>query len=232
MNKALKSLGIFVVFAATIAMAADGLVFKQPAKKKGDVVKHTLKANLNVMNMEAVVTSTQVAKVIEVNDAGDYTVESSTENSKVVVGGQEMDQGVPSSIVVYDAKGEVKKFSGEPDADEYRYYRLLNWHAPEGEKKVGDKWTLDLPGDAKVGSVNVKGEYEFVAEEKVDDTDVIKIKFNVKETEGAEPAGHEGTIWLRKSDFEVFKASGKWNAVPIPKAGIAASGTYELNIVK
>ena len=232
MMKPLRTLSILIACAATIALAADGFVIKPAPKKKGDVAKRLFKAKLTAGPYEVDITSTRIEKILEVKDAGEYVTEFSSENDTILIGGADTGQSIPGSIVEFLPNGEIKKFRGEVDGDEYRYYRLLNWHYAEGEKKVGDKWTIDLPGDSKIGTVNLKGEYELLAEEKVDGVDTLKIKFLVKETEGTEPASHEGTTWISKSDFQQVKAEGKWTAMPVPKAPVTASGTYTLTAKK
>jgi len=188
--------------------------------KVGDVIKYKYSADVDFAGQSATITFTTVDKVTNVAQNGDISTESKQENMKINFGGQEMaPEDQPARVTVTKPSGEIVTISGDGiDGTAYRFSNMSGIRAPQAAVKIGEKWSYEVKADGKTGSVAAKCDCEALAIEKVGDLESVKVKWSYKETEGAEPAGSEGTAWISTKDGSVVKAFGKFTKAPIPGA--------------
>lgn len=221
MKTSTRVFGLVAVVAsiAVAAYAADTYSLKRVAKV-GDTLKYKFSADVDFGGQAAQVTFSTVDKVTKVEDNGNISTESKQENMKVSFGGQEMSpEDQPARTTITKSTGEIVEIKGEMvDGSAYRFSNMNIVKAPEAPVKVGDKWSYEVKADSKTGAVAGKADYEVLAAEKVGDRDTVKIKWTYKETEGADAASSEGTVWMDAKDGAVVKASGSFTKAPIPGA--------------
>lgn len=219
-------LAAIVASIAVAAYAADSFSLKRTAKV-GDTLKYKYSADVDFGGQAATISFTTVDKVTKVEDNGNISTESKQENMKISFGGQEMTpEDRPGSTTTTKASGEIVEIKGDGvDGNAYRFGNMSGIRAPEKPVAVGDKWSYEIKADAKTGAAAGKGEGEVLAQEKVGDYDCLKVKWNYKETEGADAASSEGTAWINTKDGSVVKAVGKFVKAPIP----GAPGPVDMN---
>ncbi|MEO0249038.1 MAG: hypothetical protein ABIN58_05740, partial [candidate division WOR-3 bacterium] len=176
-------------------------------------------------------TSTFTEKVIKVEPSGQTTIEITAGEAKVKFGDQEMElPAQPTTTLVSKANGEIVeiKSSGTEDKDEYRREHMTLFLFPDDPVKVGDKWSREIKADPKRNIVAAKVEYEVIAAEKVGDLETLKIKFNFKESEGAQPISSEGHFWIHVKDGSMVKLVGASKNVPTPGLPTPISARYTI----
>lgn len=212
--------GIFVAALSVAAFAVqDGVSLKRTAKV-GDTATFRLKADVEIGGMEANFTAKVVEKVAKVESNGNFTVDSTQSEGKIMFGGQEMEAPEMSQSFTYKATGEVVDIKAEnTDSSVWRMANLQSFVVPDKAMKVGDEWTIEGKKDEKTGAVATKGTFKIEAAETVGKYECMKVKFNVKETEGGDAAASaEGFSWVNKKDGTLAKVEGKWINAPFPGA--------------
>lgn len=209
-------------------MAFDGPYTLKRTPKVGDEFKFNLKADLTTASGPVNLTGVVVEKVVKVDADGTYSVEESQSGGKIKMKDYELD--IPSTAPAksrYKPNGEVIEFISEQGIPELRSATLDVFRQPDKPVKVGESWTWDSKGDAKLGTVNVRGIYTLVGEETIAGKACVKIRQVVSETEGSEPASKESTIWLEIATSTYVKLVSKWTNVPM-SGGTPISGTVSL----
>jgi hypothetical protein len=227
--KSLRILGVGSVLLAASAFAFQGTILKF-AFKKGDISKLKIVGSLQMMGADVNVTIVQQQKVLEVAEDGTATLESSTLSGTAVFGGQEMEIPAGNPIVlVMESNGKTKEIRGEDvSASSYRVEALQSFLLPKEPVKVGSKWVREEKANADTGAVALKAEYEILAEETIGKYETFKIRYKNSETEGAEPASMEGTIWISKADAQLIRGESTWVNVPMAAAPAPVSGKFTL----
>lgn len=227
--------GVIAVAAlSAVAFAAvDGISIARKVKE-GDIARYKMSADIDFGGMDIKFSGLVEEKIAKVNPDGTYSLEQNQIEGKVNVAGQE--QEMPTSGVnttVYLPNGEVKEIVGEQGTeDAYRMANLSLIRDPGKELKVGDTWTHEFKANAKTGAVAAKAEYKVLGEEKVGTYETVKIKADVKETAGSEPASSNGTAWINKADGSLIKLEAKWVNAPFPGAPAPINAVVKLERVK
>jgi hypothetical protein len=214
-----RFVGALAAAALMLSMAAavqDGISLKR-SPKVGDVAKYKLKVELNVQgqpfNLEGLVTE----KVVKVEE-GKYSIESSQGEMKL--NGQDAPMESPASTSTYSATGRLLELKGEEESEEaLRMSSLQAFEVPDKPVKVGDTWTISLKAKEGKNPVGIKGDFKVEAQEKVGEYDVLKVTYEVKETEGSAPASSKGTVWFNVKDATMVKYEGTWTGAPFPMVG-------------
>jgi hypothetical protein len=217
-----RSIALLALAALSVAALAvqAGLNVKRQAKE-GQTIKYKLEGDIDFQGTPVGLSATVTQKVTKVEPSGNYTLEESQSDAKLVVNGAE--QEMPSdgtATSTYKPSGEiveVKGAAGEPEKAN-RMANLGIMFDSGKDIKVGDKWTYDIKADSAKGTVAGKAEYEFVSEEKVGNYDTMKIHATIKETEGTDPASATGYEWINKADGSLVKSESEWKNAPIPGA--------------
>ncbi|MBI1757137.1 MAG: hypothetical protein HYR64_08540 [Fimbriimonas ginsengisoli] len=188
--------------------------------KAGDVLKFKLGAELEMGGQNISFSALMTETVKEVADNGNYKIASGQTDAKINMGGQEQD--IPSrdadNEVTYTPLGEIVDVKADGIEGARRFGNLQILRAPDSPVKVGDSWTYKGAADAKAGVVAFTADYKVLAAEKVGDLDTIKLKCTIKETEGAEPASSDGTVWVEAKNFSMVKVETTWTNMPVPGA--------------
>jgi len=211
------------------AFAADAITLTRKPKE-GETTKYRMKAELELGGMPITFNGLLSEKVLKVEPNGAYSLETAQIEGKVSINGQEQDvPGTGSSTINYKGNGDVVEIKGDQVTPEaYRMANLGVVADPGKPINVGDTWSHEIKADKKTGALGVKADYKFLGEEKVGDVDTLKIKVNVKETEGSDPASADGTVWLNKADGMLIKMNSKWVNAPYPGAGMPVTATITL----
>lgn len=230
MKMKLQVLGLLAVAATTAFAVVDGLsVARKP--KEGEQIRYRMTADVDMGGMAIKAKFLVAEKVVKIEADGAYKVEQLQLEGKIDVNGTE--QELPTSgatTTVYTKEGDVKEISGDQTTpDTYRMANLGIVRDPGKTLNVGDTWTYEIKADKKTGAVAAKADYKVLAEEKVGAWDTLKIQVNVKETEGTEPAGNEGTVWLSKVDGSTVKLEQKWTNAPFPGAPAPINATVKMD---
>jgi hypothetical protein len=219
--------------AAIAAAGVAGVTIKR-APKEGQVNKYRMKAELEYMGMEVTFDGKVQEKITKVDTDGSFTVDQSQLETKILVGGSEMPNPTSDSTpttTVFSSNGSVKEIKGDGiNADAYRMATLSSFVDAGKELNVGDTWTYDFKADAKTGAVAAKGEFKYLGDEKVGETDAYKIKAVINEIEGATPASSDSTMWLDKADGRMIKMEGKWIKAPIPGLNQPIDATVSMTL--
>jgi hypothetical protein len=221
MNKFKKTgIGLLVMALSVAALAVQDAVSIKRVAKAGDSAKYRLKADIDFQGMEANFTALVLEKITKIETNGNYVVESTYSEGKVVFSGQEMDAPGTTSTYTYKPTGEVVSIVAETvDSNVYRTAHLTSFVVPDKALKVGDEWATEIKKDEKTGAVAAKGAYKIEAEEKVGDFETFKVKYSTKESEGGDTAAVcEGVAWVNKKDGSLVKTEGVWKNVPFPGA--------------
>jgi len=188
-------------------------------------------------HLEATVTE----KVTSVDKDGNYTITQSQENASGTFGGEKVDVPArPPLVLVYKANGQVTSIKDAADAAaksqivdtlSYRMENLATILDPGKNLEVGDLWTATIKEDKALGTVEAKGEYRLLSEEKVGDVDTLKIKATVREADGDKPAMNEFTEWRSKADGSMVQLEEKWTNAPFPGVSYPVSASIKMTLL-
>ncbi len=193
--------------------------------KVGAVTKYKMQGVFDFEGVEVTFSATGVNKVVKVLDNGNFTVEETQSDAKVVYGGTESEIPSGGTTTTYTADGRVIEIQGDSvDGSAYRTAAMSSFFKPGKPIKMGDSWTVEIKGDDKLGSVDAKATYTVEAEETVGAWKCVRVKYDVKETKGQTPAGSTGKVWVSLDDGEMVKVEGVWKDVPVPNAPAPISG--------
>lgn len=201
---------------AAPALADETFDLRRPPKE-GVNLTFALTAEFDFGGMTGKFLSDLGWKVLKVESDGRYRVETQMKGGRLDMGGQDMEMPEqPASTLVFGPRGELIELIGEgTGADELRFQSLNMVVAPEKPVAVGDKWTYEIKGDSKKGSVDGVANYELAAVETVGGVRVLKITFNYKETKGDKPASSAGTFWVTADDNLLFRMEAQYTNAPV-----------------
>ena len=219
MRNGYRFLGLAALAALSLTALAirQGIVIKRVAKA-GDVVKLRIKASFDAGGQDASFSGLITQKVTKVTDSGEFTILSTTSDTKVDIGGNEQasDQSDQSETTVYKETGEVVSTTGTvSDPDMMRRANLQTIRFPATPIQAGDTWTAETK-KSNDGSVAAKASYKVEAREAVGDFDTFRIHASTKETEGDDPSTMEGTFWVDVKSGTLVKADATWTNAPLP----------------
>jgi hypothetical protein len=231
MKMKLQVLGLAALAVSASAFAVvDGLsVARKP--KEGEQIRYRMTADVDFGGMAIKAKFLVAEKVVKIESDGTYKVEQSQLEGKIDMNGQEQElPGGGATTTIYTKDGSVKEISGDQTTpDTYRMANLGVVIDPGKTLNVGDTWTHEIKADSKTGAVAAKAEYKVLGEEKVGNWDTVKVQVKVKETEGTEPAGNDGTIWISKADGSTVKLDQKWTNAPFPGAPAPINATVKMD---
>lgn len=214
-----------IVFAAALALAGVQEYSLKPAPKAGEVLKYKMSGEMSVMGQTVQLSAVMVNKTTKVEANGNYVVESSMTDGKIVLNGSEMDLGEqPSTTTTYKPDGTVVSVAGETaELGGARMANLTSFVVSDKSVKVGDSWKVEIKGETAKSTVDVVSNYKLEAIEKVDSVDTAKVSYETKES-GETPAIVSGTAWVDVKTGNAVKVESTWKDVPIPGAPAPISG--------
>lgn len=190
--------------------------------KIGDSAKYKVTMDVAFGDLEYKTTSISDLKVVRVDDDGTFTAQTVQKDTKIKIKGVADEMTTPDSdatTATRRANGELVSINGEKiDATSYRLDALYAFRAPDSPVKVGDKWSYESKADAKTGAVSGKADFELMSIDKVGIWEAAKIKWTYRETEGADPASSDGTLWIDTKDGALVKCEGKLKSAPLRDA--------------
>lgn len=231
MNRFKKaSFGLLVAAISMTAFAVQDAITLKRVAKVGDTAKYRLKADVDIQGTEATFTELVTEKITKVEGSGNYTVETSHSEGKIVFGGQEMPADPSTQTFTYKSNGELVEIKADNvDASHYRTANLTAVIMSDKAVKVGDEWTHEIKKDEKSGAVALKSTYKVEAAEKVGDFETFKVKFSTKESEGGDAAASsDGVAWINKKDGSLVKSEGSFKNVPFPGAPMPINAKFSL----
>ena len=220
MRNGLKFIGLAAIAALSLTALAvqEGVVLKR-SPKVGDLAKYRLKAEMDIQGQAAAVSALVTDKVTKVAENGDFTVESSTSETKVTIGGSDIDAPDHTETTVFSGANEVISVTAEQeDPNLIRTANMQSLKFPDKPLKVGDSWTTEFKKNDK-GAVDSKGSYSVEARETIDGYDTFRIKGSNKESVDQDPMSAEGTFWINVKDGSLVKVRGALKNWPIPGVG-------------
>lgn len=232
MNKFRKIGALSMVFAAALALAGVQDYNLKHTPKSGEIIKYKMSGELTVMGQAVQMSAVMVNKTTKVETNGNYVVESSMTEGKIVLNGSEMDIGEqPITTTTYKSDGSVVDVQGESvEMGGARLANLTAFVISDKPLKVGDTWTSEAKGDEKKSTVDVKSTYKFEAIEKLDSTETAKVTYEVKES-GEAPATVTGTAWIDLKTGNAVKVESAWKDVPIPGAPAPINGKMTMTLI-
>ena len=175
--------------------------------------------------MEISFGARMTSKILEVTEET-YTVEATTDNLDLKIGGQPMPMGgatggpeMPERTVVqrqYSAKtGLWVKDLTENLAmgSSPRIEQLSAFAYPGKAVKIGGEWFHDFPANKKEEIPVAKAKFTIIGSEMVGKWDCWKISHVYSEMEGNVPFGAIGTVWMDKKDHSLVKYVGEYQNV-------------------
>ncbi|RYG23876.1 hypothetical protein EON82_12660, partial [bacterium] len=157
----MRSRTVFAVAAlAAAAFAVQGSSLRW-TPKEGDEIRYLTVGKLDVGNIQAEITTTNLHRVLRVDPDGSILVEAKPVEGKAVYNGTELPVRGMTTQTKYGPAGEIKEIVGDrADATGYRMANLTSFHAPGKAVAVGDTWTAEGKSDAKTGAVAWKVDYK------------------------------------------------------------------------
>jgi hypothetical protein len=219
------SAGLALLTASAIAFApADGLtVRRRPIA--GQVNKLRLKASIEFAGHLANFTGVEEDKITNIEADGSYTEES--QNGAIEVESEGRTASVPAgdkNYTTFNAEGSVKEVRSETGPVPPELYRMQNLSVlidPGRPLAVGDSWSVEIKSNDKTGARAARAEYTILGEETMCDTDTLKVRATIKETEGVEPSASESTLWISTLDGSEVKIESRLVRCWLP--GVPAS---------
>ena len=231
MLKSKLSLIVAALGLAAVSFAGqDGYSLKR-TPKVGETLKYKQTGKFEAGGQQIEYQALSTEKVVKVEDNGNYVRESTTADVKINGEDAPGGGGGGKNSTTFTAKGDVVEIKGDAvEANTYRFGNLALFITPDTDVKAGDTWTYDIKEDKKTGAVAGKATYTLVGEDKIGSTDVLKVKFSIKEA-GSDGASSEGTLWLNKTDITLMKLTAKWVNAPVPGAPVLINGEITLELV-
>lgn len=225
-----------LVSAVTIASAQDEAVLLRFKGEVGQKARYSNLADISLsfqgekLAMEE--KSTSESEVIEVRSNGEVVVKSKSLSSETKIAGERLPSEGPSgeyTQTTYAPNGAIVKyevFGGEPDdpnvALQGRLARATTVVFSDKPVGVGAKWTIDIAGDAKVGSRNAKADFTLEAFEDLKNVRVAKIKMVFAEKSGTPAISATSTHWVEVESGDTVKSESKVTGAEIDLGGAMA----------
>lgn len=227
-NRALTLIAASVALAGIAGAGLYQAVTLKRAPKVGESAKFKLTGTFDFSGQEIAVSGLSTEKVVAV-EGDTYIVESASTDTKVSVGGQEMEQPNSTTKTTYKLSGEAVKIEGEQvSSANYRIDNLTGLHLPTKPVAVGDSWVYEVKANDATGAAAVKVEYKVVGTEKLLGFDTLKVEFSGKESGVDTPGSVKGTVWIDVATSLQVKNDAVWTDLTFPGAPVQLSGKITL----
>ncbi len=220
--KRVRNIGMVAVLAiAALAIAQDGFKLRR-MPKEGEEITMSLRADVEVMGMNAIFTAKLKDKVTKVEANGDYSVESSQSDGKIKLDGQE-DMEAPSgngpTTTKYSAAGAILSVTGEDTSEEA--LRMANMSAFAFEDRLfknGETIVIENKASKLNGNVASKATVIVGATETIKGHECVVMTYDYKETSGEVPATSTGKVWISLKDGAPVMVDSVYKNAPFPGA--------------
>jgi hypothetical protein len=218
------------IVAASLGALTLGAVAGQDAislarkPKPGDVAEFAITAEFDTMK----INYTTLNKVTTVQADGSYSVEASSKDMVVDLGGQTINPPDSSDVLQYSPTGMVVSIVADttPPPAAYKILHLQSFQSPMSPVKIGDEIKYTIPADPKLETPTVSADYKVDGLEKIKDWDTVRLVYTSTETDGDLKESMSGTVWVSTIDGMLVKSQGKWNNVQPPGVPTPLTGTY------
>lgn len=206
-----------VVLASAVAFSVTSQGYRLVRiPKVGQESRLRLTAEIDLLGSSATFTAIVIEKVIAVDAAGNYTIESRQTEAKTAYGGKELkvaDTGTRSAV--YLPTGELKEIMvrGQNTAD-VRLARLGGFVAPDRELKPGESWSHTY-ATAGEGGIAGKADYKLLKTEILDGRAAAIVEMKYLESSGASPASALGKAWIDVGNGEILRLESEWRNAPL-----------------
>lgn len=200
--------------------------------KKGDVLQFALNVKIEAPGASVVFTAVNTERVLEVDDKGLITVESTQSDVRLLLNGQALPTNEDNSVVVtkFKSTGEqVEVRSATRSPDDSRRGNMTALILPGNPLKVGDRWSHEFRADPKTGQREAKTEYEVLERVSVGAAQTMVIGYKFAEVGGDTPASATGKLWINVVDGTLVKLSAELKNAPIEQAGGAVDMKIDLS---
>ena len=206
-----------LVAAALFAQAQDTVKVTRVAPKVGDVRAWTVECKFQAQGQEATMTTKSYRKVTKLEANGDYEVESTLKDGKMVIMGTEMEQPPQSNLRHFDKNDlPVGKFETDNDLAEATMAYLLVRYPDEGAK-AGDHWAFDVKSFTRG-----KGVVTMVGIGKKWERECIELKMTYTVASGHGDC--DGSVFFDKTNGELLGYDMKFTKVTIAP-GLESDGS-------
>ncbi len=191
--------------------------------KKGEVVKAKVEVKASLAGQEVLVTSDSTETVKDVLPNGNVILESKDENTKITLGGMEMEQPAPPPATTTRTKyGKLIDYKRAQEAEgivspdvQKVMMSISEVIFPEKAVKNGDSWSTELE-NAVIKEQKLTVKTTFLGTEKVGDTTYWKVQQlgeGIVDGNGLKMKS-DITYWLDPKDGSTFKQEGKLSDIP------------------
>jgi hypothetical protein len=229
MRPTLRALIGFSAIGLAALAVADGFDLKR-IPQTGSAIKYTMSVEFLANGGKGTISATLLEQIADVDKDGNFTVQQTQIDATGTFEGENFDIPARSPIsMTYKPNRLLSKIQGDLiDVNSYRVENLATIVAPEKPVNVGDEWLGEIKEDKALGTRPVKFEYKLVGEEKVADVDTLKIKASGREADGQNPAQHDFTMWISKTDGAMIQLESKWTNAPFPGISSPVSATIKI----
>jgi hypothetical protein len=226
MNRRLSVLLLGAAVAAT-AFAMQSMTLKRVATV-GEVNEYKLNVVVDFQGTEVNFSARTVERVLSV-EGGKIVTENETKDAKIDLGGQEQPVDDSKVKTTLGPDGEIVLIEGEMmDESAYRFANLMAMRWPGAAVEKGTKWTVEQKADSKRSTPATTFGFEIQDLMSMAGRDVVKVGFNIKETEGDTPASSEGVMYIDIKTGLMVKTEGKMENANIGGMVLNAKFSNEL----
>lgn len=232
-SRAAITLAVGMIGLAAYATGDDIVLKLKP--KVGDAYEYKASATFETDQGTLTFNQKHADKVTDVKADGGFVVKSSSSETKITFGGQELPGGNETvSTSEYGPDGLLKAITADPapDASAYRIANLHGFKIPTGPVKIGDEIKFDIAADKTKGTPTVNAVYKVAGLEKVGDWDTVKLTFTAQEPDSDLKSAVKGTAWLNAADGSIVKMVEEWKNVQPNGSPFPLNGKYTVERTK
>lgn len=214
MKNALAFLAVTAALAASAAVEPTNLLRDI---KAGDKHVSKLSVDIDFSGQTIVFKADMKSAVKEVKADGSIVLEESSDNTSIDMGNGPEPAGQESTMVsTYDKTGKLIDIQSDMlDDATYRFSNLFLFNWPGKAVDKGDTWEVKAEANKSHSTPATSFKYTVEGFEDVKGVKTIKVKFDIKETEGDAPATSMGTMWIDIKTGWTMKSEGSMKNVPV-----------------
>ncbi len=181
---------------------------------KGEKLAYSFTFDIMGFGQPLLYKATISNEVVDVYEDGGYLMASSQGDSVVVLDGDEQPTIAESvtAVTTYDKLGRPLKIGGDNATPEsFRVANLTAFISAGRAIKLGEGWTVEIPGDKEAKTVAVTQQYKLI---QVADGKAV-VEFSVAETEGENRATAKGKITIDLSTLRAIRYEAQVTDLPV-----------------
>jgi hypothetical protein len=215
---------VFVVSAGAVLAQESPVYASWPfAPKAGEVFVWGLQVKFQAMGQDASFSGKLQRRTLSVDESGGAEMESRLLDGKVTVMGSEMEQTSEPSVYKLDKAGRTLDPSQPGSELEELLKAFLSVSLPQKGAKMGDSWSLDVPG------LKGKGEAKLVEATELEGKKSLRLSVEYKCASGS--GSGAGSVHLSAEDGTLLNVDAKFAKVQ-PGPGIRSDGTVSVKLLE